>query len=48
MVDLKGWKYVGFIGGVVGVIAVALYPIVIYPILNADEYSKRFKPRKNI
>jgi hypothetical protein len=37
---LKGWKYGVFLGTVVGVIGLALYPIVIYPMLNTSEYSK--------
>lgn len=39
---LKGWKYVGFITGLVGFIAIALYPIIIDPMMNADKYSKMF------
>lgn len=37
---LKGWKYAGFIAGVVGFIGLAIYPIVIAPMLNTDKYSK--------
>lgn len=40
MVILKGWKYAAFFAGVVGFIGVAIYPIVIEPIRNADKYSK--------
>jgi hypothetical protein len=37
---LKGWKYVGFISGIVGFIGVALYPVIIYPLQNIEIYSK--------
>lgn len=39
-VILKGWKYVGFIAGIVGFIGVAIYPIVVAPLMNVDKYSK--------
>lgn len=29
-----------FIGGIVGFISAALYPIIIYPMLNSSEYRK--------
>lgn len=37
---LKGWKFVGFISGIVGLIGVAVYPVIIYPIQNVETYSK--------
>lgn len=37
---LTGWRYAAFIGGVVGAIGLACYPIIIYPMLHADEYKK--------
>lgn len=37
---MKGWKYVGFISGIVGFTGVALYPIIIYPLQNIETYSK--------
>lgn len=37
---LKGWKYVGFISGIVGFIGVAVYPVIIYPLQNIEAYSK--------
>lgn len=40
MVMLKGWKYVAFIGVIVGGIGATLYPIIIDPMLNTDHYSK--------
>lgn len=41
MVELKGWRYAAFIGGIVTIIGAAVYPAVIYPMLNIDKYSKR-------
>lgn len=43
MVELKGWRYAGFIGGIVAVIGAAVYPVVIYPMLNVDKYSESIK-----
>lgn len=37
---LKGWKYVAFIGVIVGGIGATLYPIIIHPMINTEEYSK--------
>ena len=37
---LKGWKYAAFIGGIIGFIGAACYPIIIHPIMNVDYYSK--------
>ena len=40
MVILKGWKYVGFIGAVVGVVGLVSYPIIIDPMVNSEKYKK--------
>lgn len=40
MVVLKGWRYAGFIAGIVGFIGITIYPIVIDPALNPEKYSK--------
>lgn len=40
MTILKGWRYTAFIAGIVGTIGLALYPIIIDPMLNTDKYSK--------
>lgn len=39
MVMLKGWKYVAFIGVIVGGIGATLYPIIIDPMINTEQYS---------
>lgn len=40
MSSLKGWRYTVFIGGFVGFLGLALYPIVVSPMLDASEYSR--------
>lgn len=45
---LKGWKYAAFVGSIVGVIGLAIYPIVISPIMNPEKYSKYNLKIKNI
>lgn len=46
---MKGWKYVGFISGIVGFIGVALYPIIIYPLQNIETYKEiQAKNRKDM
>lgn len=37
---LRGWRYAALIGGLVGAIAITIYPIIIDPMLNPDKYSK--------
>nr|QBX89073.1 phoenixin [Nephrops norvegicus] len=39
MTILRGWRYGLFVGGLVGFISAALYPIVIYPMMNVDNYK---------
>ncbi|XP_046394965.1 small integral membrane protein 20 [Ischnura elegans] len=39
-VILKGWRYGLFIGGIVGFIGAALYPIIIYPMMNPEKYRR--------
>lgn len=34
----RGWRYAALIGGLVGSIAVASYPIIIEPMLNPEKY----------
>lgn len=40
MTILKGWKYVTFIGTFIGVLGLAIYPIILSPMINPDEYKK--------
>ncbi|XP_044258707.1 small integral membrane protein 20 isoform X1 [Tribolium madens] len=40
MTILRGWRYNVFIGGLVGVIGLVLYPIAIDPMLNTEKYKK--------
>jgi len=40
MVLLKGWKYAAMLGSVFGVIGLAIYPIIISPMVNPEPYSK--------
>lgn len=39
-VSLKGWRYAAFVGSIVGIIGLACYPIIIYPMMHVDEYKK--------
>ena len=42
---LVGWKYGAFIASVVGFTGLALYPIAIEPMMNADKWRKyRVRP----
>lgn len=34
---LKGWKFGVFVGSMVGLIGLAVYPIIIYPYFHIDE-----------
>lgn len=36
---LTGWRYVAVVGGLVGAIGLALYPIAIDPMINTEKYS---------
>jgi hypothetical protein len=40
MALLIGWRYKVFIGSIVGVIGLALYPIAIDPMINTEKYSE--------
>ncbi|KAK4319076.1 hypothetical protein Pmani_009909 [Petrolisthes manimaculis] len=40
MTVLKGWRYAAFLGGFVGFIGAAIYPIIIYPMMNPEVYRK--------
>ena len=35
-----GWRYGALIGGLVGAIGLALYPIVVQPMLDPSHYSR--------
>ncbi|CAG9864114.1 unnamed protein product [Phyllotreta striolata] len=36
----KGWRYAAFISGVVGAISLAIYPVIIDPMINTDKYKR--------
>ena len=36
---MKGWRYGLFLGGVVGAIGLALYPIMFRPMYNPEEWK---------
>lgn len=38
---LKGWRYVAFVGSIVGAISLAIYPIIIQPYLNPEPWKKQ-------
>ena len=40
MSTLRGWKYVAFVGTIVGAIGIAIYPIIISPMMDPSPYSK--------
>lgn len=40
MALLKGWRYRAFIGGIVGLVSAAMYPILVDPLLHVDEYKE--------
>lgn len=40
MAVLKGSRYVMFISAIVGSIGLAIYPIIIRPMMNPDEYKQ--------
>lgn len=40
MTLLTGWRYVCFVGVIIGGTAAALYPIVIQPMIDPGYYSK--------
>ncbi len=35
---LSGWRYVGFVGCMVGALALAAYPIIISPMINPEPW----------
>jgi hypothetical protein len=41
-----GWRYAVLIGGIVGLIGIALYPIAIEPMLNPEKYKKLQKQNR--
>lgn len=45
----SGWKYTALIGGLIGSIALAVYPVVIDPMINTEKYKKiQQETRRNI
>ncbi|XP_049821216.1 small integral membrane protein 20 [Aethina tumida] len=40
MPRLVGWRYTALIGGLVGGIALAIYPIIIDPMINTEKYKQ--------
>ncbi|XP_069962551.1 small integral membrane protein 20 [Bactrocera oleae] len=40
MVFLRGWRYAAFISCIGGGIGVALYPIIIEPMMNVEKYRE--------
>ncbi|KAJ8978215.1 hypothetical protein NQ317_002035 [Molorchus minor] len=40
MAIMRGWRYAALIGGLVATIGIAIYPIIIVPILNPEKYKK--------
>lgn len=40
MVFLRGWRYTAFISCIVGGICVALYPIIVEPMMNTEKYKE--------
>ncbi|XP_057366828.1 small integral membrane protein 20-like [Daphnia carinata] len=41
MVLLKGWKYAAMVSSVIGVIGLAIYPIIVSPMINPEPYKKQ-------
>ena len=39
MVLLKGWKFGAFVGSIFGIIGIAIYPIIISPMMDPEPYS---------
>uniref|UniRef100_A0A182FW88 Uncharacterized protein n=1 Tax=Anopheles albimanus TaxID=7167 RepID=A0A182FW88_ANOAL len=37
---LKGKNYALLVGGIVGIIALACYPIIVHPMMHPEEYKK--------
>ncbi|XP_066150704.1 small integral membrane protein 20 [Euwallacea fornicatus] len=40
MAPLVGWRYALFIGGLVGTLGLATYPIIIDPMMNPEKWKK--------
>nr|CAH7718465.1 unnamed protein product [Callosobruchus chinensis] len=40
MAVLTGWRFAALIGGLVGAIAITIYPIIIDPMFNPDKYKR--------
>ncbi|XP_002134874.2 uncharacterized protein [Drosophila pseudoobscura] len=39
MAALRGWKFVGFVSCIVGAIGLAVYPVILDPMLNTEKYK---------
>jgi hypothetical protein len=42
MAKFVGWRYYALIGGIVGSIAIAIYPIAIHPYLYPEQWRELF------
>lgn len=42
-IKMRGKNYVLFVGGIIGFIGLACYPIIIAPMMNPEEYSEYFR-----
>lgn len=40
MTILRGWKFVAFVGVFVGAVGLTIYPVIISPMMNPEEYKK--------
>jgi len=45
---LKGWRYGIFIGGIVGAIGAAIYPVIISPYLFPEKWKKQSKEIREV
>ncbi|XP_066248776.1 small integral membrane protein 20 [Euwallacea similis] len=49
MAPLVGWRYALFIGGLVGALGLASYPIIVDPMINPEKWKKiQERTRSNI
>lgn len=45
---LKGWRFAAFVSAVVGTIGLAIYPIIIQPFYNQEEWKKLNKQNRDM
>lgn len=45
---LKGWKFGAFVGSIVGVVCVAVYPIVVSPYLHPEKWKQMSKDNREM